>query len=91
MVRTGHGVAYSKGWPKLPGDPCADRRGDISWSWVGGLSPESAIFWYEQELGDWCEVVPGEWKFAQGRSGELTTRGSPGNSDRKTCPGQRDL
>jgi hypothetical protein len=42
MVMTGRGVAYSKGWPKLPENPFLGRKGAISWSWgVGGsgISP----------------------------------------------------
>jgi hypothetical protein len=66
MVLSGRGVAYSKGWPKLPENPGVDRRGDIWWRWVGGLSEESIIFWYEQELGAWVEEFPGEWKSALG-------------------------
>ena len=42
MVMTGRGVAYSKGWPKLPENPFLGRKGAISWS-LGcggsGISP----------------------------------------------------
>ena len=67
-VETGRGVAYSKGWPKLPDNPMVHRRGAISWRWVGDLIDEARMFWYERELGHWHEVRPGEWKSPGGES-----------------------
>lgn len=77
MVKTGRGVAYSKGWPKLPENPIPERKGKISWQWVGELSQESALFWYERELGHWLEVCPGEWAFTSGEDCACFERGSP--------------
>lgn len=68
MVKSGRGVAYSKGWPKLPENAWAGRRGEISWRWVGGLGEEAAMFGYERDLGYWREVAPGEWAEADGET-----------------------
>jgi len=62
MVMYGRGVAYSRGWPKLPEAPFGGRKGDISWHWAGDLTEEAVLFWYERELGYSYEVSPGEWK-----------------------------
>lgn len=66
MVLTGRGVSYSKGWPKLPDLIKSPRQGRIWWWFVGNLSEESRLHWYEVELGHWREVVPGEWCNAEG-------------------------
>lgn len=66
MVESGRGVAYSKGWPKLPETPFAGRCGEVSWRWVDNLTQEGTMFWYERELGYWREVEPGEWRDAWG-------------------------
>ena len=81
MVENGRGVAYSKGWPKLPDNPCAERRGEISWQWVGELSQESAIFWYEREMGYWQEVSPGEYGFVAGENCGCFERSPPRGVD----------
>lgn len=61
MVRSGRGVTYSKNWPKLPENPVNQRQGEIKWRWVGALSEEARLHWYERELGHWREVAPGEF------------------------------
>jgi hypothetical protein len=58
----GRGVGYSKGWPQLPKEVHAPRRGQIAWNFVGGVSQEGILHWYDTELGNWQEVLPGEWK-----------------------------
>lgn len=65
MVRTGKGVTYSKGWPKLPANEL-QRKGDVDWLWVGGLSNDGIKFEDEIKEGYWAEVEPGEWGFAAG-------------------------
>jgi hypothetical protein len=66
MVLSGRGVSYSKGWPKLPDPVKVKRIGRIRWGFVGSLSEESILHWYEAELGHWHEVVPGEWCSSDG-------------------------
>jgi len=77
MVLVGRGVAWSKGWPKLPESPFAQRQGEITWSWVGGLEDESRNFEYERGLGWWREVSPGEYAFRLGEECECFERAPP--------------
>jgi len=59
MVLTGRGVTYSRGWPKLPDNPRAGRRGMIAWIWIPAADdPEDKPNDY---LGYWEEVSPGEY------------------------------
>lgn len=60
----GRGVSFSKGWPKLPKPASVPRRGEIAWQFVGGVSEEGKLHWYDSELGHWKEVTPGEWASA---------------------------
>jgi hypothetical protein len=78
MVRSGKGVTYSKGWPKLPDNRYYERKGLIKWSWVGELTTESALFWYERELSYWREVCPGEWAFTCGEECDCFEHPPPG-------------
>lgn len=78
LVKSGRGVAYSKGWPKLPEGPWSGRLGEISWSWVGGLSQEATMFWYEEQMGYWREDSPGEYRFTLGEECSCFERGPPG-------------
>ena len=64
MVKTGRGVSYSKGWPRVPRDNPLARRGEVKWEWVGSFSAEGIIHWYETELGHWKEVSLDEWASA---------------------------
>ena len=66
MVRSGRGVTYSKGWPKIPDEERQHRHGDIAWYWVGCLEPEYEQFRGEYGLRYWREVAPGEFAFAFG-------------------------
>jgi hypothetical protein len=61
LVPDGRGVSYSKGWPKLPTEPRVPRRGEIEWRWVGGLSAEGLLHWYETEMGQWKLIALSEW------------------------------
>jgi hypothetical protein len=66
LVKSGRGVTYSKGWPKLPDNPKARRVGKIEWRWVGELEDESIVFKGELLGGYWHELVPGEYAFTAG-------------------------
>lgn len=60
MVLAGKGFTYSKGWPRIPVDHHR-RCGVIKWSYVGNVSVEGILHWYETELGNWVEVAAGEY------------------------------
>lgn len=80
MVMSGKGVTYSKKWPKLPEQGIEQRKGQITWFWVGVLSTDSSIFWYERELDYWREMAPGEWVFSAGEDCDCFERGPPDDS-----------
>ena len=63
MVKSGRGVNYSKGWPKLPDRPNPKRKGKIEWRYVSDLDAEAEVFEYELERGYWIEVAPNEYGF----------------------------
>ncbi|MBA7679871.1 hypothetical protein ES703_88176 [subsurface metagenome] len=81
MVEVGRGVAYSKGWPKLPENPGVGRQGEISWRWVDSLDLESILFWYEEQMGYWREDFPGEYRFTFGEDCGCFERPPPLNSN----------
>ena len=66
MVQDGRGIAYSRGWPKLPELPTTERKGRVSWVWLDSSEPYVRIFDMERDKGHWHEVGPGEWASAYG-------------------------
>jgi hypothetical protein len=67
QVKSGRGVAYSKGWSKLPDNPVkVERKGEIAWIYRDALWDDSINFGDELRLGYWQEVRPGEYGFCLG-------------------------
>lgn len=62
MVLNGKGATYSKLWPKLPSNPMAERQGKIYWRFHSDYHVEPRLFWYEVELGYWCQASPIEFR-----------------------------
>lgn len=66
QVKTGRGVTYSKGWPKLSDPVKVERKGKIAWIYRDSLWDDSINFEDELSLGYWHEVAPGEYGFCLG-------------------------
>lgn len=86
MVTKGKGVAYSRGWPKLPGfGAVLERKGDVVWVYRDKWSEEALTFRHERAKGYWQQIGIGEFGFIYGDRSDAFDRVEPKELEGGDC------